>query len=108
MPGSAIVFDGVSFTRPGGVEVLDRFSLAIPSGSVVALVGRSGAGKSTILKLVNRLLVPDSGSVRVEERDTTQWDPIRLRRRIGYVMQDVGLFPHMTLAENVGMVPRLE
>ena len=105
MPGSAIVFDSVSFTRPRGVEVLDRFSLAIASGSVVALVGRSGAGKSTILKLVNRLLVPDSGSVRVEERDTRQWDPIRLRRRIGYVMQDVGLFPHMTLAENVAHGP---
>jgi osmoprotectant transport system ATP-binding protein len=74
----------------------------------MALVGRSGAGKSTILKLVNRLLLPDSGTVRVEGRDTREWDGIRLRRRIGYVLQDVGLFPHMTVEQNVGLVPQLE
>jgi osmoprotectant transport system ATP-binding protein len=108
MPGSAIEFADVMFSRPGGVRVLDHFNLTPVSGSVVALVGRSGAGKSTLLKLVNRLLVPDSGSVRVEGRDTREWDPIRLRRRIGYVMQDVGLFPHMTVADNVAAVPRLE
>jgi osmoprotectant transport system ATP-binding protein len=108
MPGSAIAFEEVSFSRPGGVRILDRFGLSVPSGSVVALVGRSGAGKSTLLKLVNRLLVPDSGSVRVDGRDTREWDPIRLRRSIGYVMQEVGLFPHMTIAQNVAMVPRLE
>jgi osmoprotectant transport system ATP-binding protein len=72
------------------------------------LVGRSGAGKTTLVKLVNRLLEPDTGAVLVEGRDTRQWEPIRLRRRIGYVLQDVGLFPHMTVADNVGIVPRLE
>jgi len=108
MPGSAIAFDNVTFSRPGGNRVLDRFSLAVPSGSTAALVGRSGAGKSTVLKLVNRLLVPEAGSVLVEGRDTRSWDPIRLRRSIGYVMQEVGLFPHMNVAANVGMSARLE
>jgi osmoprotectant transport system ATP-binding protein len=88
--------------------VLDHFDLAIEEGEVVALVGRSGAGKTTLLKLVNRLLVPDAGVVVVEGRDTREWEPIRLRRRVGYVLQDVGLFPHMTVAANIGVVPRLE
>ena len=74
----------------------------------VALVGASGAGKTTVLKLVNRLLVPDAGHVRVEGRDTREWDPIRLRRSVGYVIQDVGLFPHLTVADNIAVVPRLE
>jgi osmoprotectant transport system ATP-binding protein len=90
------------------MRVLDRFDLAVESGEVVALVGRSGAGKSTLLKLVNRLLEQDSGEVIVEERNTREWEPIRLRRRVGYVLQEVGLFPHMTVAENIGIVPRLE
>jgi osmoprotectant transport system ATP-binding protein len=88
--------------------VLDRFSLTVAEGEVLALVGRSGAGKTTLLKLVNRLLLPDSGAVFVEQRDTREWEPIRLRRRVGYVLQDVGLFPHMTIAGNVSLVPRLE
>jgi osmoprotectant transport system ATP-binding protein len=108
MPGSAIEFVDVAFVRPGGVCVLDHFNLRVEPGFVVALVGRSGAGKTTLLKLVNRLLAPDAGAVRVEGRDTREWDPIRLRRRIGYVMQEVGLFPHMTVADNVATVPRLE
>ncbi|HTK30141.1 MAG TPA: ATP-binding cassette domain-containing protein [Vicinamibacterales bacterium] len=108
MSGSAIEFVDVTFTRPGGVRVLDGFSLTIDPGSVVALVGRSGAGKSTVLRLVNRLLEPAAGSVRVDGRDTRQWDPIHLRRRIGYVLQDVGLFPHMTVAANIATVARLE
>src|SRR5262245_14217481 len=108
MPGSAIEFADVSFTRPGGIRILDRLSLTVEPGSVMALVGRSGAGKSTLLKLINRLLIPDSGRVAVDGRDTREWEPIRLRRRIGYVLQDVGLFPHMTVGQNVGVVPRLE
>ena len=80
----------------------------VATGDVLALVGRSGAGKTTLLKLVNRLLLPDAGAVLVEARDTREWEPIRLRRRIGYVLQDVGLFPHMTVADNIGVVPRLE
>jgi len=88
--------------------VLDHFNLKIESGEVFALVGRSGAGKTTILKLVNRLLEPDAGSVLVADRDTREWEPIQLRRSVGYVIQDVGLFPHMTVFDNVAVVPRLD
>ena len=108
MPQPSIEFRDVRFTRATGLVVLDGFSLSVEAGEVVALVGRSGAGKTTILKLVNRLLTADSGSVVVEARDTREWDPIRLRRRVGYVLQEVGLFPHMTVGANVGVVPRLE
>ena len=104
----AIEFRGVSFARPGRPRILDHFSLTVDSGDVLALVGRSGAGKSTLLKLVNRLLLPDEGAVLVEERDTREWEPITLRRSVGYVLQDVGLFPHMSVADNVAVVPRLE
>src|SRR5438067_9986525 len=107
MPVPTIEYRDVSFRR-GSVPVLERFSLAVESGSVLALVGRSGAGKTTLLKLVNRMLMPDAGAVLVEGRDTREWEPIRLRRRIGYVIQEIGLFPHMTVAGNVGVVPRLE
>jgi osmoprotectant transport system ATP-binding protein len=88
--------------------VLDHFSLTVDTGDVLALVGRSGAGKTTLLKLVNRLLLPDEGAVLVEGRDTREWESIRLRRRVGYVLQDVGLFPHLNVANNVAVVPRLE
>ena len=108
MPGPAIEFRDVSFTRPGGTRVLDHFSLTVDTGDVLALVGRSGAGKTTLLKLVNRLLSPDAGAIFVEGRDTREWEPIRLRRRVGYVLQDVGLFPHLNVANNVAVVPRLE
>jgi len=108
MPEPAIEFRDVTFRRPGRSPILDRFSLTVELGEVLALVGRSGAGKTTILKLVNRLLSPDAGAVLVEGRDTREWEPIRLRRRVGYVLQDVGLFPHMTIADNVAIVPRLE
>jgi osmoprotectant transport system ATP-binding protein len=104
----SIEFRDVSFDRPGGVRVLDRFSLVVEPGEVLALVGRSGAGKSTLLELVNRLLTPAEGAVFVDGRDTREWDAIRLRRRIGYVLQEVGLFPHMTVGDNVAVVPRLE
>src|SRR5881394_4072343 len=108
MPDPAIEFRDVSFARPGRPRVLDNFSLAVGSGDVLALVGRSGAGKSTLLKLINRLLLPDEGAVFVEGRDTREWEPIALRRSVGYVLQDVGLFPHMSIADNVAVVPRLE
>src|SRR5262249_43881296 len=80
----------------------------VAEGETVALVGRSGTGKSTTLKLIIRLLEPTAGRVLVDGRDTASWDPFLLRRRTGYVLQDVGLFPHMTVAENVGVVPTLE
>jgi osmoprotectant transport system ATP-binding protein len=108
MPVPAIEFRDVSFARPGRPRILDHFSLSVDPGTTLALVGRSGAGKSTLLKLVNRLLLPEMGAVLVEGRDTREWEPIRLRRRVGYVMQDVGLFPHMSVADNVAVVPRLE
>jgi osmoprotectant transport system ATP-binding protein len=104
----AIEFVEVSYRTPRGVALLDRFSLAIHTGEVLALVGRSGAGKTTILKLINRLLVPSGGSVRVAGRDTQEWDPVQLRRSIGYVIQEVGLFPHLSVADNIAVVPRLE
>jgi osmoprotectant transport system ATP-binding protein len=108
MPVPAIEFRDVSFARPGRPRVLDHFTLSVAPGDVLALVGRSGAGKTTLLKLVNRLLTPDEGAIFVEGRDTREWEAIRLRRRVGYVLQDVGLFPHMSVGDNVAVVPRLE
>src|SRR5258708_22088974 len=98
---------GVRFAYDGRV-VLDDLHLSIATGESVALIGRSGAGKSTLLKLINRLVLPQSGTVVVEGRDTRDWDPIALRRRTGYVLQEIGLFPHLTVEENVALVPRLE
>ena len=98
----------MSYRLAGGAPILDDVSLAVGDGETLALVGASGAGKTTVLKLVNRLLVPDAGDVRVQGRDTREWDPIRLRRSVGYVIQEVGLFPHLTVADNVAVVPRLE
>lgn len=107
-PNTIVRFDCAAVAYAGGAAVLRDLTLDIERGEVLALVGRSGAGKSTALKLVNRLLLPTTGRVDVESRDTREWDGIRLRRHVGYVLQDVGLFPHMTVADNVGLVPRLE
>jgi osmoprotectant transport system ATP-binding protein len=105
-PVSDIVFQGVHLTR-GSIPVLRGVDLAVDAGETLALVGRSGAGKSTILKVINRLLVQDRGEVIVRGRPTQDWDPFDLRRHIGYVLQDVGLFPHLTVRDNVAVVPRL-
>ena len=107
MPAAAIEYRDVQFSRGAGPPVLDHFSLQVETGDVLALVGRSGAGKTTLLKLVNRLLLPEAGAVLVEGRDTREWDPISLRRRVGYVLQDVGLFPHMSVADNVALMLRI-
>ncbi len=107
MPGSAIVFRDVTFGRPDGREILRHLTLEIAAGTVTALVGRSGAGKTTALKLINRLLTPAAGQVLVEGRPTLEWDAIELRRHIGYVLQDVGLLPHLTVRDNVTMPMRL-
>jgi osmoprotectant transport system ATP-binding protein len=102
----AVQFAEVSASR-GGRPVLRRVTMTVARGQTVALVGRSGSGKTTLLKLVNRLLEPDRGEVTVEGRPTRDWDPIALRRRTGYVIQDAGLFPHLTVADNIATVPRL-
>jgi osmoprotectant transport system ATP-binding protein len=104
----AIEFADVSYRHLNGPLALDGFSLAIERGETLTLVGRSGTGKTTVLKLINRLLTPQSGVVLVEGKATSGWNPIQLRRRIGYVLQEVGLFPHMTIGRNVAVVPRLE
>jgi osmoprotectant transport system ATP-binding protein len=92
----------------GGRRVLDRVCLRVDSGETLVLLGSSGSGKTTTLRMVNRLVEPDEGEVDVEGREVRSWDPIRLRRRTGYVIQEVGLLPHLTVAENVELVPRLE
>jgi osmoprotectant transport system ATP-binding protein len=92
----------------GPLAILRDLSFTVEPGETQVLLGRSGSGKTTALKLVNRLLDPGGGAVLVEGKATVEWDPIRLRRRIGYVIQETGLFPHFTVAENVGLVPRLE
>lgn len=103
-----IRLSGVSFAYAVDRPTLDHVTVEVTPGTVLALVGRSGSGKSTLLKLINRVLLPSSGEVAVDGRDTRDWDPIRLRRHIGYVLQDVGLFPHMTVGENVSLLPALE
>lgn len=104
----AIECRGVSYHLAGGRPLLSGLNLQIRRGETLVLLGRSGSGKTTTLKLINRLLEPTVGEVLVEGRSTTDWDPIRLRRRIGYVIQEVGLFPHLTVEKNVGLVPALE
>jgi osmoprotectant transport system ATP-binding protein len=101
-----VVFTDVVASR-GTRLVLRGVSLSIAEGEVVALVGRSGSGKTTMLRLVNRLLRPSAGRVAVGGRDVAEWDPIALRRQAGYAIQDVGLFPHLSVAGNIGVVPRL-
>ncbi|MGH7838486.1 MAG: ATP-binding cassette domain-containing protein [Candidatus Binataceae bacterium] len=88
--------------------IVSDISLSVSRGETLILLGRSGSGKTTLLKLINRLLLPSQGEVLVEGRATSSFDPVSLRRGIGYVIQDAGLFPHFTVAENVGLVPTLE
>lgn len=104
---TVIAFRGVSFHR-GDHSILSNLSFEVREGETLVLLGRSGSGKTTALKLVNCLLEPHSGEVLVEGRATVEWDPIRLRRKIGYVIQEAGLFPHFTVGRNVGLVPGLE
>jgi len=107
MPKPLVEFRDVT-CRVGGHVVLRGFNLSIAEGETMVLLGRSGSGKTTILKLINGLLYPADGAVLVDGVATSDQDPIRLRRRIGYVIQEIGLFPHFTVQRNVGLVPGLD
>ncbi len=104
-----VEFRAVTYAVPDtSAPIIDRLSLEVRRSETFVLLGESGCGKTTTLKLVNRLLAPTAGQVLVEGKATTDWDPIRLRRRAGYVIQEAGLFPHFTVEQNVALVPRLE
>ena len=104
----SIEFDHVTFRVANGRALLSDLTLTVSPGETLVLLGRSGSGKTTTMKLINRLLDPSAGQVRVQGKSTLEWDPIPLRRRIGYVIQEIGLFPHLSVEENIGLVPRLE
>jgi osmoprotectant transport system ATP-binding protein len=104
---AVIEFRGVSF-RVDDTQVLTDFNLQVAEGETLVLLGRSGSGKTTTLKLVNRLVSPTAGEVRVNGKSNIQLDVTRLRRGIGYVIQDAGLFPHFTVERNIGLVPKIE
>jgi osmoprotectant transport system ATP-binding protein len=103
-----VSFRDVTFAAAGGgAPIIDGLSLDVRRGETLVLLGESGCGKTTTLRLINRMLVPSAGAVVVEGRDTREWDAIELRRRTGYVIQEAGLFPHFTVERNVGLVPAL-
>jgi osmoprotectant transport system ATP-binding protein len=106
--GPVIEFRGVAYKLANGRPLLHDLNLEVQPGETLILLGRSGSGKTTTLKLVNRLLTPSAGEIRVNGARTLESDVIRLRRGMGYVIQDVGLLPHLTVERNIGLVPRIE
>ena len=107
--GAVVAFERVTKRYPGGSDqaAVDDLTFTIPAGQICVLVGPSGSGKTTTMKMVNRLIEPTSGRVTIDGTDVMSLPAVELRRRIGYVIQQVGLFPHLTVAENVAVVPRL-
>ena len=104
-----VEFRDVSYSVPSvSAPIISALNLSVERGETLVLLGESGCGKTTTLKLINRLLLPTSGRVMVEGKATSDWDPIRLRRQTGYVIQEGGLFPHFNIERNVGLVPTLE
>ncbi|MEJ7849226.1 MAG: ATP-binding cassette domain-containing protein [Pyrinomonadaceae bacterium] len=106
-PAAIVEFRKVEYAI-GGNKILDDLNLQIASGETLVLLGESGCGKTTTLKLINRLIEPTSGEVLVNGKPAADWNPIELRRQTGYVLQEGGLFPHFTVAENVALLPKLE
>jgi osmoprotectant transport system ATP-binding protein len=107
-PRPVIEFSNVSYRIPDSRELIHQLNLTILRGETLVLLGRSGSGKTTTLKLINNLLVPTDGTLSVDGKPTKDWDVIRLRRMIGYVIQETGLFPHFTVARNISLVPSIE
>ena len=105
---AALEVTGLGYRLADGRALVDGVSFTVGAGETLVLLGRSGSGKTTTLKLINRLLEPSAGEIRVACERAADLDATRLRRRIGYVIQDVGLFPHFTVSRNVGLVPQLE
>ena len=105
-----VQFQNVNFSIPAAGKpntIIPDLNLTVERGETLVLLGESGCGKTTTLKLINRLLTPTAGQIQVEGKSTVEWDPIELRRHTGYVIQEGGLFPHFTIAGNVGLVPGL-
>ncbi|HEX5706181.1 MAG TPA: ATP-binding cassette domain-containing protein [Pyrinomonadaceae bacterium] len=107
--GPVVEFRGVTYAvGHASTRIIDGLDLEVRRGETLVLLGESGCGKTTTLRLANRMLVPTEGAVKVEGRDTREWDAVALRRRAGYVIQEAGLFPHFTVERNVALVPALE
>ena len=104
---ASITLENVGKVYPDGTVAVGDFSLNVRAGELVVLIGPSGCGKSTILRMLNRLIEPSKGSIKIDGQEITDQDPVQLRRTIGYVIQNVGLFPHQSIRTNVGTVPRL-
>src|SRR6185437_5296189 len=102
-----VEFRDVSY-EVGGRQILSDVNFTVEAGETLVLLGRSGSGKTTALKMTNGMLRPTRGQVLIDGRASSEWDPIRLKRHIGYVIQEVGLFPHFTVADNVALIPKLE
>lgn len=103
-----IVFENVEKTYDDGFQALKKLNAEFKAGEITVLIGPSGCGKTTTMKLINRLITPSKGTIRINGEEISRLDPVKLRRKIGYVIQNIGLFPHMTIAQNVGIVPKLQ